>query len=73
MPTIGKIHLPLLYEMLAAAGHEDVDLIDDMVAGFPVTGAMHTGGIGRRVEGGRGARGRPMKGVVPDVLELRAQ
>ena len=73
MPTIGKIHLPLLYEMLAASGHEDVDLIDDMVAGFPVRGAMHTGGIGRRVEGGRGARGRPMKGVVPDVMELRAQ
>ena len=70
-PTIGKLHIPLLREMLLAACHEDTSLVDDLVAGFPVTGEMHTGGLGTACEEGRGARGVCMGGVAPQLERLR--
>ena len=71
LPTVGRIHVPLLREMLEAAGHEDATLIDDMVEGFRVIGELTAGGLGKTVEGGKLRGGRPAHGRVPDLERLR--
>ena len=71
--TIGKLHVPLLEEMLGAVGYGDADLCADLVRGFPVCGEMHCGGMGKRVEGGRKAGGKPARGKIPELACLQAR
>ena len=54
-------------------GHGDTKLIDVLQQGFPFVGELHAGGQRRSILGGRRATGRPAKGVVATLDELRAQ
>ena len=56
--THQRLHLPLFEEMLHAAGHGDVELISDLRRGFPLTGEMGAGGVGRPAPGGVCTGGR---------------
>ena len=57
--TVGHIDLFLLEEMLVKSGHKGVSYVQDMVEGFPVTGAIPSGGCGREVPGGQPGPGGP--------------
>jgi len=70
--TVGKIHMPLLAEMLEEAGHTDMHLIRDLVVGFKVVGELDAGEQGVSVEGGRLCHGKPAHFEVPCLEELRA-
>ena len=70
--TVGKLHIPLLREMLLACGHEDIALIEDILKGFPVTGPMCAGGVGVQEAGGVRTHRKPAHDVVPDIQELKA-
>ena len=65
--------MPLLQEMLEAVGYSDEQLCADIVKGFPVCGEMHCGGMGIRVEGGRKVGGKPARGEIHDIANLRAR
>ena len=61
--TTGRLHIPLLAELLEAARHHDQDLLDDFRHGFPVIGEMTAGGpgkagSGRALRAGKQAHGR---------------
>ena len=72
MCTVGRIHVPLMREMLLEAGHEDKHFLDDLLDGFPVVGEMGAGGIGREAPGGVKRGGKPAHGVVPPMEDFRA-
>ena len=69
-PVLGKIHFPLLEEMLKSAGHNDVHFVEDLQRGFPVSGPIRAGGVGRPCADGCLVHGRPAKGACPDLAEL---
>ena len=71
--TMGKLHLPLLEEMLRHSGHPDVDLPKALREGFPFTGTLHMGGVGRGRPGGVRGHGKPANGWRPDLEELRSK
>ena len=71
LPTLGKLHLPLLEEMLHAARHEDLSLMSDLKKGFPVIGEMTAGGVGTPRPGGLRRGGKDAKGLVPDLEEFK--
>ena len=73
LPTLGKLHLPLLEEMLHASGHEDLSLMSDLKRGFPVIGEMSAGGVGTPRPGGIRKGGKEARGLVPDLEEFRRQ
>ena len=50
--TVGRLHLPLLKEMLEASKHGDKALVDDLIHGFKVAGEMDAGGLGKSQDGG---------------------
>ena len=71
--TVGKIHVPLLRELLQAAGHKHDSFLEDLTHGFPVVGEMSAGGIGRAVDGGVKRGGKPAHGLVPCMDEFRGR
>ena len=70
-PTLGKLHVPLLREMLRAAEHDDRDFLVDLMQGFPVSGPVHAGGIGRAFQRPRLVHGRPVLGEAPRLEDLQ--
>ena len=72
-PILGKLHFPLIAEMLRAAGHEDTDFLADLQRGFPVAGPIHAGGVGVPDPAGRLAHGRPAYGRCPDLELLKSR
>ena len=57
--TVGRLHLPLLKEMLEASNHGDKGLLDDLIHGFTVAGDMDAGGLGKSQDGGIKRGGKP--------------
>ena len=68
---LGKLHYPLIVEMLECAGHEDASFLDDLQRGFPVAGPIDAGGIGIPNADGRLCHGKPAHGVCPELETLR--
>ena len=58
-------------EMLQACHHKDENYIQDLVDGFPLTGNISAGGLGRPVEGGLRVHGKPGQGGAEDVNLLQ--
>ena len=71
--VVGKLHVPLLREMLAAACHEDSTFLEDLEHGFPVAGPLHAGGLGEQLDEPRLVHGKPANGVRPDLQVLLAK
>ena len=67
----GKLHFPLIKEMLAASGHTDSTFSLHLEHGFPVAGPIDAGGAGIPDLYGRLAHGRPAAGVCPNIDQLR--
>ena len=65
--TVGKLHLPLIAELARASGHPDADFLNDLVAGFALTGELAAGGVGRGLPRPRMAGG---KAAPPDQISL---
>ena len=72
MATVGHIELFLLEEMLVKANHIDASYVADMVQGFPVTGAISSGGCGRHMPGGQRVHGAPGLNGPEPIEELHA-
>ena len=72
-PILGKLHFPLIAEMLRAAGHQYEEFLADLQRGFPVAGPIHAGGVGTPDPAGRLAHGRPAQGRCPDLELLKTQ
>ena len=72
-PTLGKLHFPLLREMLIASGHDDRYLLYCLEHGFPVSGPMNGGGVADHLPGGQFVHGKPAHGVCPRLDELRGK
>ena len=72
--TIGRLHLPLIWALATAAGFEDTDFVEALKFGFPLTGPLHAGGVGRHLDHPRLARGKKEGSrYVPSLFELREQ
>ena len=71
LATVGQIDLFLLEEMVVKSGHKDISYVSDMVDGFPVTGAIPSGGCGRAVPGGQRVHGKPGLGGPDPIQELK--
>ena len=71
--TVGRLHLPLLKEMLEASNHGDKGLLDDLIHGFTVAGEMDAGGLGKSQDGGIKRGGKPAHGVVPCMVSFKAR
>ena len=69
--TTGRLHVPLLKELLEAADHHDQDLIEHLTHGFPVIGEMTAGGQGKAAPGGVLRAGKQAHGRVPDLQSFR--
>ena len=68
-PILGKLHFPLLKEMLAAASHKDTTFLLHLEWGFPVSGPLDAGGAGVPDALGRLCHGKLAWGVCPDLSE----
>ena len=72
--TIGRLHIPLIRELAAAAEFEDGDFLNALTRGFPLTGDLHAGGVGRRLQEPHVAHGKKAAGrYVPTLNDLRAR
>ena len=69
--TLGELNVFLMVDMLQACNHSDVNYIQDLVDGFPLTGNISAGGLGRPVEGGLRVHGKPGQGGAEDVSLLQ--
>ena len=69
--TLGEINIFLVMDMLQACNHSDEQYIQDLVVGFPITGNISAGGLGRPVEGGLSVHGKPGRGGAEDVRLLQ--
>ena len=67
-----KLDVCTLKQLLADIDYHDQQVVDAIIAGFPITGVMATPGH-RAVDGGLLRKGRNAKGLIPDVEELRNQ
>ena len=56
--VVGKLDPVVLQALLHEARHPDVDFLQDLLQGFPVTGIVGVGGLGTDVPGGLLSRGR---------------
>ena len=56
--TVGRLHIPLIREMAEAAEFEDTEFVPALVQGFPLTGPLHAGGVGRKLDQPRIAHGK---------------
>ena len=70
-PIVGRLHLPLIEEMLKAARHKDETLMKHLEHGFPVSGEIDAGGAGLPDPSGRLAHGKPAHGTCPVLADLR--
>ena len=70
-PTVGKLDMFLIDEMIHKAGHTDVDYVRDLFQGFPTTGALQSGGCGEHIEGGQRVHGKPGLGGPDPISELQ--
>ena len=68
---MGKEDIFLLEDMLTHSGHGDHSYIQDMVAGFPVTDAIPSGGCGTPIPGGQRVRGKPGLGGPEPIAQLK--
>lgn len=71
--TLGQLDLFLLEEMVLASGSADVDFVSELAAGFPITGALPSGGQGVPVEGGQRVHGKPGLGGPPPIEALQSR
>ena len=72
--TIGRLHIPLIRELAAAAEFEDGDFVPALMRGFPLTGDLHAGGVGRALKEPHVAHGKKAAGrYVPTLSDLRAR
>eukprot|EP00973_Karenia_brevis_P080669 11191341-Karenia_brevis.AAC.1 len=71
--VLGKLDPFLLQDLLVAAGHEDIDYVNDLLQGFPLTETLSIGGLGTDIDGGQRSRGRPGYGGPLNLAELKAQ
>ena len=69
--VLGKLDPFILQEMLQTFAHDDATYVNDLVAGFPVTGAVGLGGLGEDIPGGQRSRGRPGDGAAPRLRDLQ--
>ena len=71
--TLGCLGLFLLEEMLYATAHSDKSFVEDLAAGFAVTGAIENGPLGEPIPGGTRANRKPGMGGPPDMASLRSE
>ena len=69
--TVGRLDPFILTEMLKASEHVDQKYVEDLIAGFPVIGKVHSHGTGEPIPGGRRTHGQPAHGIVPDLARLQ--
>jgi len=69
--TVGKLDPFLLTAMLEAAGHKDKKYVQDLLAGFPVTGEVPCCGTGTPIPGGQRVHGKTGNGEAPPLDKLQ--
>lgn len=71
--TVRKLDPIVLTEMIKTAQHVDQQYVNDLLAGFPITGELHSHGTGKHIPGGQRTHGRPAHGIIPDTQKLKCQ
>ena len=69
--TVGRLDLFLIDELIQQSGHTDVHYVRDLYRGFPITGALDSGGCGEHIEGGQRVHGKPGLGGPEPLSELQ--